>query len=59
MPRRRTLVLNTERLQELAGPDLAGLAAGAPPTWDCQTVGFTCTLTYTWRLCPPETLNCP
>lgn len=56
--RRRTLVLKKEGLQELDAPGLAMLAAGAPPTWDCQTVGLTCTLGWTERICPvPVTIE--
>ena len=56
MPR-RTLKLNAERLSELSPPELAALAGGAPPTWDCQTVGLTCSLTWTWRFCPTDVLD--
>ena len=53
MPR-RTLKLNAERLSELSPPELVALAGGAPPTWDCQTVGFTCQLGWTRSFCPTD-----
>ena len=39
---KRTLTLKPETLTELTPADLAAVAGGAPPTYDCETAAFTC-----------------